>query len=357
VDSAEDVLALLRTPQDSEELGRLGPYRILRVLGMGATGVVFVAEDVQLRRQVALKVMKPAAEVNDLARQRFLREAQAAAVLDHDHIVTIYQVGEDNGVPFLAMKLLQGETLDERLKRDKQLLVHEVLRIGREIAAGLDAAHEHGLTHRDIKPANIFLEAGCQRVKIVDFGLARGVSDDLHLTRTGTIVGTPAYMSPEQARGQRVDHRSDLFSLGCVLYRMCTGRAPFKADDTMGLLIALAEDQPPPIKAFNPDVPDKLVGLIGQLLAKRPEARPQSARTVAATLEAIANLAAAARTQSDLTRRRGKGECPLWVTLLQMVVLAGLGAAVYWYGPSVYQIVSAQVSEWVATATKGNAGF
>jgi serine/threonine protein kinase len=350
-ESAEDVLALVRPPEGPDELGRLGSYRILRVLGAGATGVVLVAEDVQLRRQVALKVMKPVLEDNDLARQRFLREAQAAAVIDHDHIVTIYQVGEDRGVPFLAMKLLEGETLDQRLKRDKQLLVHEVLRIGREIAAGLDAAHEHGLTHRDIKPANIFLEASHDRVKIVDFGLARAISDDLHLTRTGTIVGTPAYMSPEQARGQRVDHRSDLFSLGCVLYRMCTGRTPFKADDTMALLVALAQDQPPPIRAFNPDVPDELVGLIGKLLAKLPEARPQSARAVAATLETLANDAAAARTSGSLPRtRQAKSECPLWVTLLQMAALAGFAWAVYWYGPTVYTQVSAKVSTWVNAA-------
>jgi serine/threonine protein kinase len=166
-------------------------------------------------------------------------------------------------------------------------------RARRRTSEGLDAAHERGLIHRDIKPANIYLEAGTDRVKIVDFGLARAVSDDLHLTRTGTIVGTPAYMSPEQARGAPVDQCSDRFSLGSVLYRMCTGRTPFLAEDTMSMLLALANDQPPPIAAFNNLVPGPLIRLIDQLLAKLPEARPQSARVVAAKLCAIENALAA----------------------------------------------------------------
>jgi hypothetical protein len=277
------VLARLEPAQAEDEVGRLGPYRILRTIGAGATGVVFLAEDVQLRRRVGLKAMRPVPDGDERARQRFLREGRAAAVLDHEHVVTIYQVGEDAGLPYLAMKLLEGESLDDRLRREGPLPIHEVLRIGREVALGLAAAHDHGLVHRDIKPANIFLEAGVDgerggRVKIVDFGLARAASDDLHLTRTGTIVGTPAYMSPEQARGLRLDSRSDLFSLGCVLYRMVTGRTPFQADDTMGMLVALAQDQPPPVRAFNPHTPGELAGLIGKLLAKVPENRPEDAR-------------------------------------------------------------------------------
>jgi serine/threonine protein kinase len=354
-DSTQELVSLLAPPQEPGELGRLASYRVLQVLGSGSTGVVVLAEDVHLRRQVALKVMKPAPEADDLARQRFLREAQATAVLDHDHIVAIYQVGEDRGVPFLAMKLLQGETLDDRLKRDGQLFIHEVLRIGREVAEGLEAAHERGLIHRDIKPANIFLEAGQDRVKIVDFGLARAVSDDVHLTKTGTIVGTPAYMSPEQAHGARVDHRSDLFSLGCVLYRMCTGRTPFKADDTLGMLTAITQDQPLPIKAFNADVPDELAGLVSRLLAKLPEGRPQSARSVADVLGAIAELAAARATGGPPRPPRGRSERRLWVTLLGMMILGGLTWAAVCYGPGVARAVRAQVREWAdETSRAGN---
>jgi hypothetical protein len=345
-DSTQEVINLLAPAERPDEVGRLGGYRVLHVLGSGATGVVFLAEDLQLQRRVALKVMRPVPGGNDVARQRFLREGRAAAVIDHDHIVTIYQVGEDRGVPFLAMKLLIGETLDDRLKRQGPLLVHEVVRIGQEIAEGLDAAHEHGLIHRDIKPANLWLEAGTGRVRILDFGLARGAGEDMQLTRTGTIVGTPAYMSPEQARGTRVDHRSDLFSLGCVLYRMCTGRTPFQADDPMGMLVALAQDQPPPIQAFNPSVPGELVGLITRLLAKLPEGRPPTARTVASTLAALDEHVAQARTVGWPHAQRNEGpQRPWWVTLLQMLALALLAGAIYWFGPSAVQIVSEQLDD------------
>jgi serine/threonine protein kinase len=360
-DGTAELLALLAPPEAEDELGRAGPYRLLRVLGAGATGVVFVAEDVGLGRQVALKVMRPVPEANDLARQRFVREARATAVLESDHIVGIYQVGEapieGGSLPFLAMKLLQGQTLDERLKREgggkvpSPLPVHEVLQIGREVAEGLAAAHDHGVIHRDIKPANIFLEAlpaergaaeARHRAKIVDFGLARAVCDDLQLTRTGTILGTPAYMSPEQARGARVDHRSDLFSLGAVLYRACTGRTPFQANDTMGMLLALAQDQPPPVQALNPDVPDELVGLINRLLAKMPEGRPQSAREVADALAALAARAEAARTAGQVPGR-GKRERSPWWTVVQLAVVAGLAWGAYWYGPTVYRAAKAEV--------------
>src|SRR5262249_27717391 len=154
---------------------------------------------------------------------RFLREARAVAALKHHHIVTIYQVGEDRGVPFLAMEFLEGEPLDARLQRETRLAVPEVLRIGREIAEGLAAAHERGLIHRGIKPANVWLEGEKGVAKLLDFGLARSAGDGTQLTTAGAIVGTPAYMAPEQATGGGVDARCDLFSLGCVLYRLCTG--------------------------------------------------------------------------------------------------------------------------------------
>jgi serine/threonine protein kinase len=228
-----DLCALLAPPQGPGELGRLGPYRVRQVLGAGGMGVVFLAEDVQLKRPVALKVMRPEAAGKPAARERFLREAQAAAALEHEHVVTIYQVGEERGVPFLAMQLLRGMSLEERLKGSGPLGVHEVLRLGRQVARGLAAAHARGLIHRDVKPANLWLEepegewgadapgglpgdsgasAPRDHVKILDFGLARAVEDDAHLTQSGAVVGTPAYMAPEQARGERVDSRCDLFS-------------------------------------------------------------------------------------------------------------------------------------------------
>jgi len=280
-------LEILAPPEAADELGRLASYRVLSVLGQGGMGIVFHAEDIQLRRPVALKVMNPSLARSSNARQRFVREAQAAAAVTHDHIVSIYQVGEERGFPFLAMPLLRGESLDDRLRRSGKLTVSEALRMGREIAEGLAAAHKHGLVHRDIKPANIFLEAGSDRVKIVDFGLARGANDDARLTQTGTIMGTPAYMAPEQARGEGVDARSDLFSLGCILYRICTGISPFHAPDVISTLTALAINTPKSPCEINLDVPQAFSELIAQLLSKNPAQRPASARVVADRIAGI----------------------------------------------------------------------
>jgi hypothetical protein len=226
------------------------------------------------------------------------------AAVKHDHVVTIYQVDEEHGNPFLAMEFLQGEPLDERLKRDGKMPVPEVLRIGREIAEGLDAAHSTGLIHRDIKPANIWLEAPKGRVKILDFGLARAAtaevsptrqaidlgkaaSQDAALTQQGTIMGTPAYMAPEQALGEAVDARSDLFSLGCVLYRMCTGYQAFKGKDLEASVIAVARHQPIPPRQMNHEVPQELSDLVMRLLEKAPERRPASAAEVVGILEML----------------------------------------------------------------------
>jgi hypothetical protein len=285
----------LGPPQAADELGRLGGYRILRVLGTGAMGVVFQAEDARLKRLVALKVLRPSLAASADFHRRFLREAQLAAALDHEHIVPVYQVGEDRGVPFLAMKLLRGETLEDRLRRaGGRLPAAEVLRLGREVAEGLAAAHAQGLVHRDIKPANIWLEAGTHadavtggRVKIVDFGLARGGGPDAQLTQAGAVIGTPAYMAPEQANGRPVDARCDLFSLGVVLYRAYTGTLPFPGKDTLSVLSALATQTPPAPHRFVPTLPRACSGLVMRLLAKDAADRPQSAQEVAAAIEAL----------------------------------------------------------------------
>jgi serine/threonine protein kinase len=280
----------LGPPQASDEIGRLGPYRVLQVLGTGGMGVVFRAEDPQLQRPVALKAMLPLIAANPANRQRFLREARAAAAITHDHIVTIFQVGEDRGLPFLAMQLLQGESLEDRVRRERKLPVAEIVRIGREVADGLAAAHAHGLVHRDIKPGNIWLEGNRGRVKILDFGLARPATDAVKLTQSGAIVGTPAYMAPEQARADQVDARADLFSLGCVLYRMSTGTVPFRGDDMIALLAALALDTPTSPREVNPEIPAALSDLVMHLLAKNPADRPESATVVIEALDVIAGI-------------------------------------------------------------------
>jgi serine/threonine protein kinase len=291
--AAPELRDFLAPPQDVDEIGRLGSYRILKVLGAGGMGVVYQAEDMMLKRRVALKAMLPALATSSSSRQRFLREAQAAAAIEHEHIVTIYQVGEDRGVPYLAMPLLQGEPLDRRLEREPILPLADTLRIGREIAEGLAAAHERGLIHRDVKPGNVWLESPQGRVKILDFGLARSIGDPSKLTQQGAIIGTPAYMAPEQARGEGVGPPCDLFSLGCVLYRLCTGELPFHGTDTLSALVAVVMDTPVPPRERNSLVPQGLSDLVTRLLAKKPEDRPASAHTVAQMLQAIAQDPAA----------------------------------------------------------------
>lgn len=216
----------LAPPQDADELGRLGQYRILGVLGRGGMGVVYRAQDPHLGRQIALKVMNSRAAASHEARQRFLREARAAAAIAHDNVVHINHVGEEAVVPYLVMPLLVGETLEARLRREGALPLAEALRVGREVACGLAAAHAHGLVHRDVKPSNVWLEEGTGRVKALDFGLAWSANEGPPVTGNATVMGTISYMAPEQAAGQPVDARTDLYSLGCVLYRMCTGRPP-----------------------------------------------------------------------------------------------------------------------------------
>ena len=281
----KEACSFLRPPQKPGEIGRLGAYRITRVLGMGGMGVVFKGEDTQLQRPVAIKAMLPEISKLEQAKKRFVREAQAAAKLKHPNIVTIYSVHEDGDVPFLAMEFLQGESLDSRISREGALSNSEIIRIGRELAAGLAEAHSKGFVHRDIKPANIWLEGDKGTAKILDFGLARDVSDKANLTQSGAIIGTPAYMAPEQAAGQKCDHRSDLFSLGSVLYCMATGQRPFKGNDPIALLTALAVEDPTPPRLLNPSLSSAISDLIMSLLAKRPGDRQQSAEEVIAALK------------------------------------------------------------------------
>lgn len=276
---ANEHTLFLASPERPDELGRLGGYRILEIIGAGGMGVVYRAEDPQLEREIALKAMLPSLAVHATARQRFLREARAAASIQHDRIVSIYQVGEDRGVPFLAMPFLRGETLERRITREGPLADCVTRRIGHELAEGLSVIHERGLIHRDIKPGNIWLEGEMARVKILDFGLARA-RGDVQLTVDGSIVGSPAFMAPEQANRQPVDCRADLFSMGVVLYLMASGKLPFVGDDALTTLLAVTTAEPAPLPHVHPD----LETLIRRLLAKTPDERPQTAREVMAAL-------------------------------------------------------------------------
>ncbi|HVK12221.1 MAG TPA: serine/threonine-protein kinase [Gemmataceae bacterium] len=278
-----DAVALpeLDPPRDPAHLGRIDHYEIVGILGHGGMGVVLKAHDEALDRVVALKVLAPHHAASPAARQRFIREARAAAAVTHDNVVTVHAVVDR--VPYLVMQYVPGRSLQARLDADGPPPVETVVRIGAEIAAGLAAAHARGLVHRDVKPSNVLLEPGTGRVKITDFGLARAVDDET-VTRSGGIVGTPLYMSPEQARGDPVDARSDLFSLGSVLYAMCTGQAPFRASGTMAVLRRVIEDDPRPLAEANPAVPEWLGALVHRLLAKDPGRRFPTADGVARLL-------------------------------------------------------------------------
>ncbi|HVS36270.1 MAG TPA: protein kinase, partial [Gemmataceae bacterium] len=267
-------------------------------------------------------------------RERFLREARASARLEHDNVVPVYQVDEDRGVVFLAMPLLRGETLDDRLLREPKPPMTEVLRIGREIADGLDAAHSHGLIHRDVKPSNVWLESGRGRVKILDFGLARVADQNQNqLTQEGLVMGTPAFMAPEQARGLPVDGRCDLFSLGCILYRMSTGRNPFQGENPFSLMVAVTTAEPPAPTDLDPSIPAALAELIMQLLAKEPAARPASARDVVERIAAIEQADQATQALPVVPPKPARRLWPVAVLVLAAVLL-GMGAVAAWrYGP------------------------
>ncbi|TWU07799.1 protein kinase domain-containing protein [Stieleria varia] len=278
------VLDTLAPTDDPESLGRIGGYEVTGVVGAGGMGVVLKAQDRSLDRIVAVKVMSPHLASSGSARKRFAREAKAAAAVLHPNVIAIHSVASEDANPYLVMPYVRGASLQKRIDSQGPLPLKDVLRIGAQIAAGLAAAHEQGLVHRDIKPANILLEEGVERVTITDFGLARAV-DDASMTRSGVIAGTPQYMSPEQTRGEPIDARSDLFSLGSVLYAMCAGRSPFRAETTYGVLHRIANDNPTPVCDVNSDVPEWLGHIIERLMAKRPEDRIESTAQVAELLE------------------------------------------------------------------------
>ncbi len=281
--SSKEEFPFLRPPIVADDLGSLGPYRILQCVGRGGMGIVFRAFDSKLQRIVAVKVLAPEIAIEPMARRRFEREARSAAAVSHPNVVVIHAVDETYDPPYLVMEFVQGTTLAEKLASQGALSVKEILRIGAQMAEGLAAAHAQGLAHRDIKPPNILLENGVERVKVTDFGLAKAVHD-VAMTLTGDLSGTPQFMSPEQASGERVDHRTDLFSLGAVLYTMCTGRPPFRADSIVATLKRICEDTPRPMEHINPEVPGWLSEIVNRLLAKSPEDRFQSAAEVATRL-------------------------------------------------------------------------
>ena len=307
-------------------VGRLGPYDIQSVLGRGGMGIVFKGFDASLNRLVAIKVMTPQLSASERARRRFLREARAAAAVNHPNVVTIHAVGEHNGLPYLVMEYIHGCSLRERLRRDPPLDLAAVLRISAQAAQGLTAAHAQGLIHRDIKPANIMLEDQTERVKITDFGLARAAMDLTDITSLGHPVGTPSYMSPEQMNGGLIDARSDLFSFGCVMYAMFTGHSPFHAGNNLEVMRKVAEYNPPRLHEKNPDVPRVVADLVSRLMEKHAGDRIQSSAELAEIL--TRHVATLNQTQSGKVPLFDRGLSGGWLDSRLLRKTRRLGAVV-----------------------------
>ncbi|HLN00897.1 MAG TPA: protein kinase [Bryobacteraceae bacterium] len=273
----------------------IGHYRIVSRLGEGGMGEVYLATDTRLDRNVALKVLPPAMAQDRSRMERFEREAKAASALNHPNVAHIYEIGEDGGIQYLAMEFIEGSPLEKRID-GKPLAVHEISDIGAQIADALDAAHAKGIVHRDIKPANVMITPR-GHVKVLDFGLAKVVTAshgqsqtqmETRVSAAGMLLGTVQYMSPEQALGHEVDHRSDIFSLGVVLYQMATGRVPFAGSTPSETIARILEAQPEAMARFNYDLPEELDRIVRKCLEKDRERRYQSARDVMVDLKELA---------------------------------------------------------------------
>ncbi|HET7746680.1 MAG TPA: serine/threonine-protein kinase [Vicinamibacteria bacterium] len=280
-------------PEPSEIAGR---YQVIKKLGAGAFGTVYKAKDRILGRMVAIKTIRleglaaAGASLTELV-DRFKREAMVSAQLKHPNIVTIYDIGESGGMSYLAMEFIDGVGLDRIIATTGKLGVERAALLGAQVADGLDFAHRANVVHRDIKPANIMVEAG-DRVKVTDFGIAKVTDSGEHLTMTGSLLGTPSYMSPEQARGAQLDGRSDLFSVGCVLYEMLAGRKAFRGDSITGLIFKIITEEPPDIREFESSLPDEVIRILARALAKQPDARYQTGRELADDLLALTRAGA-----------------------------------------------------------------
>ncbi|MEO9930281.1 serine/threonine-protein kinase [Rhodopirellula bahusiensis] len=282
---ADFAVSFLQPTDQPDAIGKLGEFEVQSVIGHGGMGIVLKGFQPELNRPVAIKVMSPHLASIGTARKRFLREAQATAAIVHPNVMPILSVSESATLPYLVMPYVACRTLQQRIDTEGPLPITDVLRIGIQVAAALAAAHRQGLVHRDVKPANILIEPAVDRTMLTDFGLARA-ADDVTVTRSGVIAGTPQYMSPEQARGESVDARSDLFALGCVLYAMATGRPPFRSETSYGILRRITDHPHRPMRESQASVPVWMDHLVDQLLRKDARNRISSAEETQRLLEA-----------------------------------------------------------------------
>lgn len=345
VTNLEQLRALLAPTEDPQMLGRLGHYEVCGIVGQGSTGVVFKALDRRLNRYVAIKMLAPAYAGSGPARQRFEREGRSIAAVRDEHVIPVFAVDEHNGLPYIVMEYMPAGSLAQRIEKKGSLDTCEVTRIGMQIASALAAAHKQGIIHRDVKPANVLLGSGIDRALVTDFGLAR-IPDEASVTHSGAISGTPQFMSPEQAKGEPVDFRSDLFSLGSVMYMACTGHSPFRSETVFGVIKRVCETEPRPIQETNPQIDAWLCDFINKLHSKSPVTRFQSAEQVAellseelAYLQSPTSVEKPIRTWRETVQPKNTGRFPAidWgnqriaitaVAAMAMVAFAGFA----WFG-------------------------
>ena len=286
-DTADEIVQRLHPSDWEGGLGRIATFEVSGVVGSGATAIVLKGRDPALGRTIAIKVLRPHLAAEPIARERFAREARAIAAIVHPGVIEVYRVDRHDDLPYFVMPYVGGQSLAQRMKREGRLPPLEALRVASQVSEALKAAHACGVIHRDVKPSNVLLGEKTERAVLTDFGLA--IADtEVSLTRTGMVAGTPEYMSPEQARGETLDHRSDLFSLGAMLYAMLTGRPPFRGDNCYHLLRQITDKPHTSIRHHDPSLPVWLERLVDRLLEKSPENRPESTEQVATWLRAAA---------------------------------------------------------------------
>lgn len=316
---------------------QLGQYQILEKLGQGGMATVFKAHEQSLNRVVALKILHPSLAENEEYIKRFTREAQSAAKLNHPNIVHVYAIGEDKGHHYFAMELIKGESLADMKRHSQKISIEQALSITRQIACGLQAAHEAGLVHRDIKPSNIMVLAD-GTVKVADFGIAMVGGGATKLTMDGAVIGTPEYLSPEQCEGRTIDGRSDIYSLGVTLYELLAGKTPYQADTPVGMLMKIVKGEYPPLGAIVPDIPADVEALVKRMMAQKPEQRFSSCLELIAAIETIKPQARTATpgaqepllTMVDPQTKAVAAKNRAWIPVVAILLLAaGVGAAIY----------------------------
>ncbi len=339
LDKAAEVQRLVREPVEAGDIGAVDHYRLLRLIGAGSTGIVYLAIDTKLDRHVVLKVLRPS--LGELARQRFIAEAKATAAIDHPNVVTIYDVGNDGPLSYIAMQWIPGRTLEQLLSEHETLSVETTRQLVEQIANGLTAAHQRKLIHRDIKPANIWIPENDEPAKILDFGLVRVNDEDPQLTCTGMIAGTPCYMSPEQSRGDQLDERSDLFSLGCLMYQALSGKLPFRSDNALATLRSIQHDQPLELARIDPTIDQATSDLVMCLLAKSPARRPATAQALIQALHADPQAWEfdVVETQFAETIPKRRTVSTLWKLIAAMLIGVGLAALGFAYGQQIVRLV------------------